>query len=127
MKLWWRFALVAMLGAGIGAVGAQILFAQSTAPAFLVAEVQLTDADAIKPYAAKAPQLVIQHGGQYLVRGGKTESLEGMEPAGRVAIIQFPSLAALKNFYDSAEYREVLPIRQKATKSRLFAVEGVSP
>jgi Uncharacterized conserved protein len=127
MKLWWRFALVAVLSAGSGTVATQMLYAQSTAPAFLVAEVQLTDADAIKPYGAKAPQIVIQHGGQYLARGGKTESLEGMELAGRVAIIQFPSMAALKKFYDSPEYREVAPIRQRATKSRLFAVEGVSP
>ena len=126
MKLWWRYVFVAVLGAGIGAVGTQMLDAQSTAPAFLVGEVQVTDADAIKPYAAKAPQLVVQHGGQYLARGGKTESLEGMELAGRVAIIQFPSMAALKGFYDSPEYREVAPFRQKASKSRLFAVEGVS-
>jgi uncharacterized protein (DUF1330 family) len=127
MKLWWRFALVAVLGAGIGTGGTRMLYAESTAPAFLVAEVQLTDPDAIKPYGAKAPQIVVQHGGQYLARGGKTESLEGMELAGRVAIIQFPSMAALKKFYDSPEYREVAPIRQRATKSRLFAVEGVSP
>jgi Domain of unknown function (DUF1330) len=72
MKLWWRYVVVAVLGVGIGAVGTQMLYAQSTAPAFLVGEVQVTDADAMKPYAAKAPQLVIQHGGQYLARGGKT-------------------------------------------------------
>src|ERR1044071_10189216 len=102
-KLWWQFALVAVLAAGIGAVGTQMLYAQSSAPAFLVAEVQLTDADAIKPYGAKAPQTVIQHGGRFVARGGKTESLEGMEPAGGVTIIQFPSMAALKKWYDSPE------------------------
>jgi uncharacterized protein (DUF1330 family) len=127
MKLWWRFAVVAILGGVIGAVGTQMIYAQSTAPAFLVAEVQLTDADAIKPYAARAPQIVVQHGGQFVARGGKTEFLEGTEPAGRITIIQFPSMAALKRFYDSPEYREIAPIRQKATKSRFFAVEGVSP
>jgi Uncharacterized conserved protein len=127
MKLWWRFAVVAILGGVIGAVGTQMIYAQSTAPAFLVAEVQLTDADAIKPYAARAPQIVVQHGGQFVARGGKAESLEGTEPAGRITIVQFPSMAALKRFYDSPEYREIAPIRQKATKSRFFAVEGVSP
>jgi uncharacterized protein (DUF1330 family) len=79
------------------------------------------------PYGAKAPQLVLQHGGRFLARGAKPESLEGMEATGRVAIIQFPSMAALRGFYESAEYREVAPFRQKASKSRLFAVEGVSP
>ena len=127
MKLWCRFALVGVLGAAVGAFATSMLFAQSTPPAFLVGEVQVTDAEAIKPYGAKAPQIVVEHGGQYLARGGKTESLEGTEVAGRIAIIRFPSMAALKKFYDSPEYREVAPIRQKATKSRLFAVEGVSP
>ena len=58
---------------------------------------------------------------------GKSESLEGTEPAGRIAVVQFPSMAELKKFYNSPEYREVAPIRQKASKSRFFAVEGVSP
>ncbi len=103
-----------------------MLDAQTTPPAFLVAEVQVTDAEAYKPYIPRAAEIVAKHGGQYLARGGKTESLEGAEPAGRIAIVQFPSMAALKKFYDSSEYREVAPTRQKASKSRFFAVEGLS-
>ena len=127
MKVCGRFVLVAVLGVAVGAVAASTLFAQSTAPAFLVGEVQLTDPEGIKPYGAKAPQIVGQHGGQFLARGGKTESLEGTEVAGAIAIIKFPSMAALKKFYDSPEYREIAPIRQNATKSRLYAEEGESP
>jgi uncharacterized protein (DUF1330 family) len=127
MKLWSRFAVVALAGAAVGAVGTQILQAQTTPRAYLVAEVQVTDADAYKPYIPKAAEIVARHGGQYLARGGKTESLEGAEPAGRIAIVQFPSMADLKKFYSSPEYREVAPIRQKASKSRFFAVEGLSP
>ena len=78
------------------------------------------------PYIPKAAEIVAKHGGQYLARGGKLQSLEGTEPAGRVAIVQFPNLEALKKFYDSPEYREVAQVRQKNSKSRFFAVEGVS-
>jgi uncharacterized protein (DUF1330 family) len=127
MNLWSKFAVVALAGAAVGAVGTQILHAQTTPRAYLVAEVQVTDADAYKPYIPKAAEIVARHGGQYVARGGKTESLEGPEPAGRIAIVQFASMAELKKFYSSPEYREVAPIRQKASKSRFFAVEGLSP
>lgn len=127
MKPWSRFTAVALAGAAVGATGAQLLQAQPTARAYLVAEVQVTDADAYKPYIPKAAEIVARHGGQYLARGGKVEGVEGPEPAGRIAIVQFPSVAELKKFYSSPEYREVAPIRQKASKSRFFAVEGVSP
>lgn len=127
MKRWPTFAVVALAGAAAGAMGTQILQAQTPPRAYLVAEVQVTDADAYKPYIPKAAEIVARHGGQYLARGGKIDSLEGAEPAGRVAIVQFPSIAELKKFYSSPEYREVAPIRQKASKSRFFAIEGLSP
>ncbi len=127
MRLWWKFAAVALAGVGIGAVGAEILHAQATPRAYLVAEVEVTDVEAYKPYIPKAAEIVAKHGGQYLARGGKTESLEGAAPASRIAIVQFPSMAELKKFYTSPEYQEVAPIRQKASKSRFFGVEGVAP
>jgi uncharacterized protein (DUF1330 family) len=126
MRLLGKLAVVGIAGIGIGAVGTHALNAQSAPPAFLVAEVQVTDPDAYRPYIPKAAEIVAKHGGHYLARGGKLESLEGAEPAGRVAIVQFPSLAALKKFYDSPEYREAAQVRQKNSKSRFFAVEGIS-
>jgi uncharacterized protein (DUF1330 family) len=104
-----------------------MLHAQSTPRAYLIAEVQVTDPEAYKPYIPKAAQIVAQYGGQYLARGGKTESLEGAEPAGRVVLVQFPSLAALHQCWHSPEYREVAPIRRGASQSRFFVIEGVAP
>ena len=127
MRGWWKLAVVAVAGAVIGAVGVQMLHAQSTPRAYLIAEVQVTDPEAYKPYIPKAAQIVAQYGGQYLARGGKTESLEGAEPAGRVAVVQFPSMADLQKFWNSPEYREVAPIRRGASTSRFFVTEGVSP
>ena len=127
MTRWPKFVVVALAGAAIGAVGTHVLQAQTPPRAYLIAEVQVTDADAYKPYIPRAAEIVARHGGQYQARGGKTESLEGPEPAGRIAIVQFPSMADLKKFYSSPEYQEVAPIRQKASRSRFFAVEGLSP
>jgi uncharacterized protein (DUF1330 family) len=104
-----------------------MLRAQSPPRAYIIAEVQVTDPEAYKPYIPKSAQIIAQYGGQYLARGGKTEALEGAEPAGRVAIVQFPSMAELQKFWNSPEYREAAPIRRGASTSRLLVIEGVSP
>ena len=127
MTIQWKLIIVALSGIASGAIGVQMLHAQGTPPAYLIAEVQVTDPEEYKPYIPTAAQIVAQYGGKYLARGGKTIPLEGAEPAGRVAIVQFPSVDALQKFYNSPEYREVAPIRQKASKSRFFVIEGLSP
>jgi uncharacterized protein (DUF1330 family) len=83
--------VVALSGIAIGAAGTQILHAQGPVPALLVAEVQVTDAEAYRPYIPKAAHHVAQYGGKYLARGGKSASLEGPKPTGHVAIVQFSS------------------------------------
>ncbi|MBX3293689.1 MAG: DUF1330 domain-containing protein [Acidobacteria bacterium] len=127
MREFWKLAIVAVAGVIIGAVGMQVQRAQNTPPVYVVAEVEVTDPEAYKAYMPSASQIVAKYGGQYIARGGKTESLEGAEPTGRVVIVQFPNIAALHKFWNSPEYREVAPIRRKASRSRFFVVEGVSP
>jgi uncharacterized protein (DUF1330 family) len=120
-----QLLLVGLTGTVIGAGGVQIILAQTSPRAYLIAEVQVTDTEAYKPYIPKAAQIVAQHGGVYLARGGKTQSLEGSEPAGRVALVQFRNMEELLKFYNSPEYREIAPVRQGASKSRFFVVEGL--
>jgi uncharacterized protein (DUF1330 family) len=122
----WRFAAVA-LGGVIVVTGMSIPHTHATPHAFIVAEVQVHDTAAYRPYAQRAAQIVAQYGGHYIVRGGKTESIEGAKPADRIAIIEFPSLDALNRFESSPEYRDVVGIRHKNATSRVFAVEGVVP
>ncbi|MEP6495671.1 MAG: DUF1330 domain-containing protein [bacterium] len=117
---------VGLAGAIVGAAG-DVARTQGTAPAYLVAEVQVRDSAAYRPYIQRTGPIVAQYGGHYLARGGKTDSIEGARPAGRIAIIEFPSLAALRRFESSPEYEAVKPIRHKNATSRVFAVEGVAP
>ena len=62
--------------------------------------------------------------GEILVRAGTVVPLEGEAPTGRFVIIEFPSLAIAKSFEASPQYLEIAPLRQKASRSRLFLVEG---
>jgi uncharacterized protein (DUF1330 family) len=127
MKTSLRVAAIAIAGVVVGATGMGILHAQATPHAYIVAEVDVKDTAAYRPYIQQTGPIVTQYGGHYIVRGGKTESFEGPKPAGRIALIEFPSMAALERFEASPEYRKVAEIRHRAATSRIFAVEGVTP
>jgi uncharacterized protein (DUF1330 family) len=129
MKTNFKLALAVLAGILIGVAGARTINAQQvkTAPGYIMAEVEVINPDALKEYAAKAPQIEASYGGHYVVRGGKVEVLEGDAPKGFVVVIGFDSVAKARAWYDSPEYKAIRPIRQNATKSRLLLVEGVAP
>jgi len=93
--------------------------------AYLIANVQVTDVEVYAEYRRQVPPVVAAYGGRFLVRGGALRRLEGDGELNRVVVIEFPSMAQLQSFYDSAEYRPLIGQRQKASRATLFAVEGV--
>ncbi len=94
-------------------------------PAYIYANVQVTDPSAYERYRAEVPGLIAAHGGRYLVRGGACEVLEGKATAQRQVILEFPDMAHLKAFYGSADYQRLIKVRQGASTGSLFAIEGV--
>jgi uncharacterized protein (DUF1330 family) len=93
--------------------------------AYIYANVEVTDPVAYEEYRRQVPAIIAAYGGRYLVRGGATVPLEGDPPANRLVILEFPDMGRLRAFYDSAEYRPLLAIRQRAARSTLTAIEGV--
>lgn len=94
---------------------------------YAVAEIAVTDTEAYKLYVAAVGPLVEKFGGVYIVRGGETVAKEGDAPNGRIVIIEFPSLAAARGFYESPEYQAILPMRLNTATSRVYLVEGYAP
>lgn len=99
--------------------------APAARPAYMVAEFSLEDREAIKPYRDKVEATFKPFGGQFLVRGGTTESKEGKEVNGHVVITRFDSMAHAKAWYASRAYQEILPARLRAGQSRVYFVEGL--
>ena len=93
-------------------------------PAYVIAEVDVTDPEAYKLYADKAPGITQPAGGKYLARGGPVEALEGEPPKGRIVVIEFETPEKARAFY-YGKYQEIIPLRQAASKGRLFLVDGV--
>ena len=119
------YALSATLVAGlaIGAALTTALRAQSTPPAYVVAEVAIHDADTFsRDYAPKVAGTVQSFGGRFLT-SGKLTALEGNTPE-RFVIIAFDSLEKARAWYDSPEYQPLLAIRKKTATTTMFIAEG---
>ncbi len=92
-------------------------------PAFLIADIDVLDADDYAEYRNANPDIVNAYGGRYVALGGEVEVLEGDWHPRRTVIIEFPDMAALRSFYASDEYAELRPIRWRSADSRLVAIE----
>ena len=93
--------------------------------AYIIADVEITDPAAYEGYKPLASAALEKYGARILVRGGAVEPAEGGWAPKRLVILEFPSMAALKRFYDSPEYVKARAIRQKASKSKLIFAEGI--
>ena len=90
---------------------------------YLIGHITVTDPEAYREYVTRDTPIVEAHGGRFVVRGGRSETVEG-ETNERHVVVEFPSYEAAKHFYDSPEYREVMAIRQANAESVMILVEG---
>ena len=93
---------------------------------YVIAIVDITDADGYQAYSKQVPATIAKYGGRYLVRGGTMEVREGEWPGPRTVILEFPSLARALEWYDSPEYKPLRPIRHANAGTRLAFFEGVT-
>jgi uncharacterized protein (DUF1330 family) len=95
--------------------------------AYIIVDMQITDLDQYKQYMAEAPAAVAAAGGEYLVRGGRFETMEGDWQPSRIAMLRFPSFEVAKAFYDGEMYRAARAKRLGATQFfNMVLVEGVA-
>jgi uncharacterized protein (DUF1330 family) len=94
-------------------------------PAYLIADIEVTDPVGYDEYKKRVPAVIAVHGGRYLARGGASEVLEGTWRPKRSAIIEFPNLASMKAFWESPEYQPLREIRERSAKSNLVVIEGL--
>jgi len=100
-------------------------FKEERMPAYLIGNIEVTDPAAYEEYKKRVAATVAAHGGRSLVRPGEAmEVLEGDWTPKRLVILEFPSAAKLKAWYNSPEYRPLLQIRLRSAKSSLVMVEG---
>jgi len=128
MKTIHKLALAMVAGVPVGVSVANAIHAQQvkTPPAYVIAEVEVTDPINMQKYVEKMPETLAPFNHSYLVRGGKPQALEGETPKA-IVVIAFDSVEKAREWYDSPAYAAIRPIRQSAAKCRIFIVEGIAP
>ncbi|HET7402545.1 MAG TPA: DUF1330 domain-containing protein [Usitatibacter sp.] len=94
--------------------------------AYVLAEIEITNPDGYREYTAIVPATIAKYGGRFLVRGGAAEALEGDWPQRRRVLLEFPSMQAAKQWFDSPEYEKPKAMRQAASDGRLLLMEGAA-
>lgn len=94
-------------------------------PAYMIARINVTDPEQYKNYIAATPAIIEKFGGKFIARGGETVTLEGEMETRRIAIVEFPALDNVREFYDSAEYKAAMELRDGAAELDILGVAGV--
>ena len=92
--------------------------------AYIIVEVETTDEALMAEYRKHTPGAIARFGGKFIVRGGKTRTLEGGWTPPRIVVLEFPSYEKAEEFYDSDHYKPILAMRLKAGKSKAILVDG---
>ena len=94
--------------------------------AYLIADVaNIKDEETYAAYRSRVSLGLRAAGGQYLVRGGPVEVLEGDWSPGRVVVVRFNSVEEARRWWDSPEYAEPKRMRQSSTATNMILVPGV--
>jgi uncharacterized protein (DUF1330 family) len=96
-------------------------------PAFVLIDIDVTDPARYEAYKRLSGPAAEKHGGRFVVRGGAVTPLEGAWSPTRLVVLEFPSVAAARTWYDSPEYAEARRARAGAADFRAVIVEGVTP
>lgn len=92
--------------------------------AFLIAEVKVTDDTWVPEYATKVHDIAARHGGRYLSRSGKIETLEGeTTDETLIALIQFPDRASAHAFANDPDYAPFSKARQEGSVSHFRVID----
>jgi uncharacterized protein (DUF1330 family) len=93
--------------------------------AYVIVDIDIVDPAGYAGYKRLAGATVEKYGGEYIVRGGAVETLEGDWKPKRIVVLQFDSMERAKEWLNCEEYREPRKMRHRTAKTKMIIVEGV--
>ncbi|WP_022977961.1 DUF1330 domain-containing protein [Nevskia ramosa] len=95
-------------------------------PALMIALVKIRNPAKLQEYAAAAGPTVAAAGGVVLGRGKYKETLAGAIDVDNAMVARFPSSAAAHDWYHSAAYQALIPVRDEAMEATFFVLDEPS-
>ena len=93
-------------------------------PAYMISQIEVTDPVRYEDYKALSPAAIAAHGGRFLIRGGTPELLEGTHDGRRIVVVEFPTMADARAFYDGEHYAKARAARANAAEFSAILIEG---
>ena len=93
-------------------------------PAYIIVDITIHNPENYEGYKKLTPRSLIPYDGKFIVRGGRTETLEGDWNPGRFVILEFPTVEKAKQWWNSEEYAPAKALRQVNAETNMILVEG---
>ncbi|WP_292287887.1 DUF1330 domain-containing protein [Marivita sp.] len=90
---------------------------------YIIGHITVSDPEAYKEYIERDTPILESFGGRFIVRGGRSETMEG-DSEDRHVVIEFDDFDAAKRAYHDPGYQEVAEIRRCTATSTIILVEG---
>jgi uncharacterized protein (DUF1330 family) len=120
--------IIAIAALAVGGVAvAQQMAPPAAAPAYLIANVQVTDPEGWKQYVAALPTTLAPYHVKTLARAPAVAVDASTPPAGSTVILAFNSMDDLKAWWNSPAYQAIIPLREKSAKTIAYALPGMPP
>ena len=94
------------------------------AKGYVIAQMSVVNQEGYLAYARQVPSTLDAFGGRFLVRGGEATTMDGQPKGPRNVVIEFPSLKAAQDWYNSPAYQAIVPGRLDNADGCLITVEG---
>ena len=92
---------------------------------YFIIQINVTNAENYKEYIEKVTPIVKKFGGEYIVRGGQSENVEGNWPFQRTVVLKFPTYDMVKKWHNSDEYKPIKKIREDNSECNAIIIEGL--
>lgn len=94
-------------------------------PAYVIVNITVRDPVRYEEYKRLATPTVSAYGGRYVARGGAVDVREGDWSPSRLVILEFPTVAQARAWWDSPEYAPAKAVRQSCAAAQLVITEGL--
>ena len=93
--------------------------------AYVITDVEITDAPLYREFMEKVTLTVEHHGGKFVARGGALETVMGNWNPPRLAIMEFGSLDQIHTWLDSTEFKALNDIMTRSSNINMVIVDGL--
>ncbi|MDE2837343.1 MAG: DUF1330 domain-containing protein [Chloroflexota bacterium] len=93
--------------------------------AYVITDVEITDAELFGQFFQRVTGTVEAHGGRFVARGGEIEVRLGSWTPTRLSILEFGSLEQARAWLDSPEYTELGDLLSRAANVNMVVTEGL--